>query len=460
MKRFALKRLTALVLALVMTLSLLPMNVWAEELQENAEEQVVVAAEETEEPSAEVVEEPAEEPVEEPAPVEEEEALPADTTDDESSETEGVSASAGISAPLANSAASAYEARWGEAGTNGALPTEWTEGALSAAEIYANSLEDGTAYIQLLKDVDTTEPLFFDVDTTAILDLNGHTIDRGLSEYTEDGNVITVIGALTLCDSSSDDATEQGCITGGYNDADGGAVYVECGTFVMEGGIICGNTANYGGAVAAFLGEFAMTGGSISNNTADFGGGVYADYESTVSINGGYISDNTASDDYASGGGIYICDSDLTMTGGTISGNDATYGGGVFFESGSFSVAGEPVISDNTSNNVYVVDGCTITVGVLGIGTSIGVTMDVISDPITSGGAVYADSGYFFSDNENYIVAANGNNLKLVAPSARWGLATGTNSDELPTIWNYGALAEAMTYANGLESGTAYIQLL
>lgn len=38
MKRFALKRITALVLALVMTLSLLPMNVWAEELQQTGYE--------------------------------------------------------------------------------------------------------------------------------------------------------------------------------------------------------------------------------------------------------------------------------------------------------------------------------------------------------------------------------------------------------------------------------------
>lgn len=336
MKRFALKRITALALALVMTLSLLPMNVWAEELQENTDEQVVVAAEETEEPSAEVVEEPAEEPV-----VEEEV---------KSSETEHVSESAVVSAPLANSAASAYEARWGLATGEKAdqAPTKWTNGTLAEAMTYANGLALRTAYIQLLSDVNTNAigALEFVEDTTTILDLNGKTIDRGLTAATENGYVIKVYGNLTLCDTSTTATTAPGKIFGDNASVGVCGVYV-AGTaqkeasFIMNSGSISGNTQ--GGVSVGSNGVFVMNGGTISGN----GGCGVSIRGGTFTMNDGFISENTAA---YSGGGIYIDSGIFTMNGGTISGNTAfTNGGGVYLNGGTFTMNGGS-ISENTAS--------------------------------------------------------------------------------------------------------------
>jgi hypothetical protein len=110
-------------------------------------------------------------------------------------------------------------------------------------------------YIRL--DADVTDPdktsgsyLYVPSGKTVTLDLNGHTIDRGLTEKTTCGFVIKVDGTLTLNDSSN---PSTGTITGGYDygdsDQSGGGVFVTpAGLFIMNGGTIIGNkTSNYGG---------------------------------------------------------------------------------------------------------------------------------------------------------------------------------------------------------------------
>jgi parallel beta-helix repeat protein len=81
-----------------------------------------------------------------------------------------------------------------------------------------------------------------------------------------------------------------------------------------------------GGGVLVSLGEFEMTGGTISGNTANSGGGVYSivgmvGQSGLFTMYGGTISGNIAND----GGGVR----DLwKMHGGTISGNTANFNGG------------------------------------------------------------------------------------------------------------------------------------
>jgi len=89
---------------------------------------------------------------------------------------------------------------------------------------------------------------------------------------------------------------------------------------------------------------FNMTGGTISGNTASDGGGVYVvGNNATFNMTGGTISDNTATD---GGGGVYNGGT-FNMTGGTISGNTASDGGGVY-NGGTFNMTGG-TISDNTA---------------------------------------------------------------------------------------------------------------
>jgi hypothetical protein len=138
---------------------------------------------------------------------------------------------------------------------------------------------------------------------------------------------------------------------GSYGYGGGVDVYIN-GTFIMNGGEISGNTTNgnYGGGVIV-SGTFTMNGGEISSNTARDGGGVYV--RGTFTMTGGEISGNTASSrpNYGgNGGGVYVnYDGTFNMGGGEISGNTANNGGGVYVGSGTFTM-NDGEISGNTTN--------------------------------------------------------------------------------------------------------------
>ena len=271
---------------------------------------------------------------------------------------------------------------------------------------------------------------------TVTLDLNGHTINRGLSEATTNGIAVAVRGgaSLTVKDSASGGRItggnssglcggvhvqgsfimEGGTISGNTASANGGGVYVNGGSFTMKGGAISGNTASsYGGGVYVNGGTFTMKGGTISGNTArSNGGGVYVAPDGTFTMQGGTISNNTAYE----GGGVLVGSystsaGTFTMTGGMISGNNAVDGGGVCVY-GTFSVGGSPVVTGNTkesygtANNVYLSSGKAITLsGELSGGASLGVTMNT-PGVFTSGWAAQmgtaSPAGFFISDNSAY----------------------------------------------------------
>ena len=206
--------------------------------------------------------------------------------------------------------------------------------------------------ITLEKDItcaDQSEgPLVVPTGVTSTLDLNGHTVDRGLAgqDAVEGGNVISVIGTLTVNDSSTD---KTGKITGGNNtDAGGGVIVGKNGKFTLNGGAVTGNRtdSNAGGLINS--GTLNMTGGAISDNNARDAGGV--NNLGTFNLSGGEIRGNTASDNFGGGvnnnhGGIF------NMSGSaSIVGNHAASGGGVF-NSGAFTLSESASITDNTAND-------------------------------------------------------------------------------------------------------------
>ena len=221
-----------------------------------------------------------------------------------------------------------------------------TDASARSAGTFADAVSEANTWtsggtITLMKNIDgnnavfSTGPITFSGGTGAspiILNLNGKTIDRGLTEAVSDGQVILISnGNVTIKDSSanSDGTGGTGKITGGYNDGDqdngGGGIYVESGSLTLESGSITGN------------------------KTLKDGGGVYVD------------------------GGTF------TLSGGTISGNSSSRNGGGVYMDGTFSVSGSPTITNNTvsnnANNVYLPGGKTITIGTGGLtGGPIGVT--------------------------------------------------------------------------------------
>lgn len=151
-------------------------------------------------------------------------------------------------------------------------------------------------------------------------------------------------------------------------------------TFTMNGGSICNNSGQCGTAVYltassnAAKARFTMNGGSLSNNesrsytpnstptgavfvkySAEFvlndgtitgncahdgaGGGVAVmdelpteEHGTAFTMNGGTISNNTASGYRCSGGGIYSCSNCVSLLGGRIENNSAYDGGGIYSE--------------------------------------------------------------------------------------------------------------------------------
>jgi hypothetical protein len=202
--------------------------------------------------------------------------------------------------------------------------------------------------------------------------------------------------ALLKVDSGSLIMESGAVVTGNtassYN---GSGVYVSSGTFIMNGGEISDNTAStttssYGGGVYVSSGTFTMNGGEISGNTTysfwsdwnSCGGGVYVS-SGTFTMSGGEISGNTSGT-----GGVCVSYSGIfTMDGGEINGNTSSDGGGVGVYSGTFTMNGGE-INGNTSSDgggVYVSSGTfTMSDGEISGNTA-----------SSDGGGVYVYSGTF-----------------------------------------------------------------
>lgn len=289
--------------------------------------------------------------------------------------------------------------------------TEWTGTTTLPAE--------GTYYLS--DDVSLSSTIELTGDLT--LCLNGHTISGSVTKFN-----VTNGHTLNICDCSAGEsgkltgATDDSAVIvngGTFNlyggeisenkiatGENGGGVKVqEQGTFNMYGGKIAGNSVsgvnahgggvyldqksifnmydgviggdsenlgntalNGGGVYIQSISEFTMYGGTISNNkstnsSTDGGGGVFVANKSTFIMNGnGVITENKASND---GGGVNVFPSGtFKMENGTISGNMAKKGGGVFSQASTnegtpvkFEMNGGEISGNTASQNgggVYV----------------------------------------------------------------------------------------------------------
>lgn len=294
----------------------------------------------------------------------------------------------------------------------------------TAAELISVFTDGGTAV--LVSDITLTEPLVAASGKTVTLDLNGKTIDRGLTEGPGafSGNVITVNGCLTLNDSIG-----SGRITGGRKDSftGGGGIYVAgTGALTMNGGSVSGNTAEgnsvnggivggYGGGVyVAKDGSFTMSGGDISNNrSAGNGGGIYLEANSSLSMSNGSICDNTAA---KGGGGVYAEGTPFTMDNGTISGNTAAGdGGGVAVVMGGIFTMNGGSISGNTAavygGGAYVFYGSAFT---MNGGT-------ISSNSAEQGGGIYFDTTAFLSYGVGTLAISGGEIIENTTDSSCGG---------------------------------------
>ena len=193
-------------------------------------------------------------------------------------------------------------------------------------------------------------------EKTVSLDLNGFTVNRGLTSKTRYGYVICVSGTLNITDGS---AEQTGKITGGYTTTSsvsgiytGGGLCVMGGTLNLYGGSICNNrcTDNGGGVFVNGNGAFNMYGGKIESNYSSYEGGGVAVYSGSFLLEDGEISNNIAS---SLGGGVSVVKSGCTfvMNGGLLSENFSYYNGGGVGGQGTFTMNGGTITLNYTKND-------------------------------------------------------------------------------------------------------------
>ena len=126
---------------------------------------------------------------------------------------------------------------------------------------------------------------------------------------------------------------------------DGGAFYVGHGNVQIIDAEIKGNTAleGNGGAVRVDGGDVIMSGGIVSGNDASMNGGaIYV--KGNIEYNYGQISENEAGN---CGGGVYIENGMVSFNNGILKLNKALNGGGIFLASGASMTFTDGLIAQN-----------------------------------------------------------------------------------------------------------------
>ena len=323
------------------------------------------------------------------------------------------------------------------------------------------AIQDG-ATVTLAADIDLSSYVDISGGKTVTLDLNGHTLDRNLSERVDCGNVIRVESGSTLYVKDSS-GNNSGKITGGYDShgggicakgtlyfqggtisdchgsTQGGAIYNESGaTLYFESGVI-DNCAGQdcGGIYNAEGGTVYFSGGTISNCTSNQGGGGLNNH-GTMTISGGTITGNHAS---SRGGGVWNGESaTLTISGGTITNNRADTNGGGVFSYSDITMSGGVNISGNEATNLYLnsSSGKININGSFSSDASIGISLNdsYYNRTFTSGFKTYnrsaSASTFFSADVENAELTMSDNELYLGTNSGCFYIErswTGDNTD-------------------------------
>lgn len=256
--------------------------------------------------------------------------------------------------------------------------------------------------------------------------------------------------------NNSDLIIDGGTISYNYGIYGGGINAYDGSSIIMNSGNISNNIAGHNGAGIAlmvydqniplgYVSQATINGGVIENNTVvtpwvGVGGGISTDKSTELTINGGTIQKNKA----ARGAGVGAwTGGDIKIYGGVIKENISTedttpddgstgnYGAGVFFNTyfiggygsvdANLTIGGSAIITGNINDvtkkedNLFLANDQTINIGANEYSPTnkmnVGITM---ANPgvFTVSETDYAEN--FYSDNVNYYVIKENNNLKLV----------------------------------------------
>ena len=180
--------------------------------------------------------------------------------------------------------------------------------------------------------------------------MNGGTIQANIANTSSSDSsspAVLLLGASTFTMNGGSICNNSGqCGTAVYLTASSNAAKAR---FTMNGGTLSNNESHSytpystptGAVFVKYSAEFVLNDGTITGNCAHdgAGGGVAVmdelpteEHGTAFTMNGGTISNNTASGYRCSGGGIYSCSNYVSLLGGRIENNSAYDGGGVYSE--------------------------------------------------------------------------------------------------------------------------------
>ena len=217
-----------------------------------------------------------------------------------------------------------------------------------------------------------------------------------------------------------------GYICGFRHSGTGGAVHMGNGTLnISDAAVLAANHADgNGGAVAVTGGKMTISGGVISGNTVSSsshstglganglnkdlrrsGGGVYVD-QCTLEMSGGYVTNNNclATGYWGGGGGIWLQSaSTFRLTGGYITGNEAAGGGGVRMADCEYDLRLIMTGGYVCSNLAREAEGGGITLGIYAVGE---VFSGYINNNRTNTTVEWGGGG-LFAANDSYLYVKN-----------------------------------------------------
>ena len=180
--------------------------------------------------------------------------------------------------------------------------------------------------------------------------MNGGTIQDNIANTPSSDSsspAVLLLGASTFTMNRGSICNNSGqCGTAVYLTASSNAAKAR---FTMNGGSLSNNESRSytpnstptGAVFVKYSAEFVLNDGTITGNCAHdgAGGGVAVmdelpteEHGTAFTMNGGTISNNTASGYRCSGGGIYSCSNYVSLLGGRIENNSAYDGGGIYSE--------------------------------------------------------------------------------------------------------------------------------
>ncbi|MCL2705145.1 MAG: hypothetical protein FWE72_02945, partial [Spirochaetaceae bacterium] len=275
----------------------------------------------------------------------------------------------------------------------------------SLGEAFARVDNNQTATITVFRNIEDQDPVTISGTgkTITLVSEGNNIIDLASNTrmFIIDGNVTLKIGS----------ATSGELILRGRTANTLSLIYIDTGTLELYANAKIKdnkNSAN-GGGVYINSGTFNMYGGSIEGNSALYGAGIYIVGNGTFTMSGGSIEGNSAN----GGGGVYAAgNGTFTMSGGSIIGNSAVEGGGVYIAGNrTFTMSGSATGTIISNNNATDYGG-----GVFVNGGRI----------IMNGGTIYGSTE--IASLSNKAPAGRGASLLLASGTAVYGTAFGSGT--------------------------------